>query len=87
MPIQAVNQFVFIIRDDITEEVSGLVIPGQGQEKPNYGLIHSAGELIADKKIESGKRAMFHKGGGMSIEFEGVEYVVIEGDRIISIID
>lgn len=86
MQIQAKNNFVFIIRDEAETETNGLLIPGQGQEKPHWGTAHSVGALVQDKTIKKGDRVMFHKGNGFPIPYEGVEYLVIEGERIIAVI-
>lgn len=88
MKIEATNDFVFIIRDEAEKETMGLIIPGQGQEKPSHGTIHSVGDLVQDKKIKQGKgkKAIFHKGNGFDIDYEGQTYLVIEGGRIIGII-
>jgi co-chaperonin GroES (HSP10) len=83
--IQAVNNFVFILRDSNEEESNGLLIPGQSQEKPNHGTIHSVGQNVQDKKIKPGKKCLFFKGNGFDIPFEGTDYLVIEGERIIGI--
>jgi len=86
MKPQALNKFVLIIRDEAAEEVGGLVIPGQGQEKPHMGTVYSVGELVEDKSIKPECRVMFHKGNGFHIEYDNVEYLVLEGERVIAII-
>ena len=83
--IHATNNYVFIIRDEIKQEASGLLIPGQGQEKPFHGLIFSVGELVKDKKIKKGKKAIFMKGNGQEIEYNGETYIVLNDDRIIGV--
>lgn len=86
MKLQARNKFVLISRDESHNEVSGLLIPGQGQEKQHIGDILSVGDLVEDAKIKDDKRCIFHKGNGFEIEYEGNTYLVIEGDRIIAAI-
>lgn len=87
MPIQARNGFVFIIRDETEKEKSGLVIPGQGQEKPNKGTLHSIGEAVQDKQLrkDKGKKCIFFKGTGWDIEYEGQTFLVLEGERVIGV--
>lgn len=85
MPIQATNNFVYIIRDEVKKEISGLLIPDGGKEKPHKGKIFSVGELVQDKKIKIGRVGVFHKGTGFDIEYDGHEYLVIEGERIIGV--
>lgn len=86
--IQATNNFVFIVKDKSETEKAGLIIPSEGREKPHSGIIYSIGSMVQDKRIKSGKgkKCLFHKGTGFTIEFEGAEYLVLEGERIIGIV-
>lgn len=88
MPIQATNNFVFIIRDKADTEKSGVYIPNVGREKPNEGTIFSIGDLIQDKKIRAAKnkKCLFFKGTGFPVEHQGIEYLVLTSDQIIAIL-
>lgn len=87
MPQQATNDYVWIIRDKTETEKSGLLIPGSGRDKPHTGVIFSAGSTVADPKIKGGKgkRAVFHKGIGQEIDYNGQLYLVMHGHEIIGI--
>lgn len=86
--IKAVNNFLFILRDKEEAEKSGLLVPAQSREKPHQGTIISVGSLVQDQNIKKavGKKVMFFKGTGFTIEFEGTEYLVLESERIIAIV-
>lgn len=86
--VSATNNFVFLVRDEVEKEVGGLLIPGQGQEKPHKGVIFSCGSLVRDIKIRNGngKKALFHKGNGQEIEYDGQTYVVLEDVQIIAVV-
>lgn len=86
--IQATNNFVFLIIDEAETEISGLYIPSQGQEKPSRGEIVTVGDNVQDKYIKEGKgkKCIFPKGVGFSIENEGVEYLVVESERIFAVL-
>lgn len=88
MPIQATNDFVFVIRDKAEKEKSGIFIPDQGVEKPNRATVFSVGELVGDKKIRSSKnkKCLFFKGTGFPVEYEGTEYLVLTSNQIIAIV-
>lgn len=85
--LKATNNFVFIIRDGAEAEKTGIFIPGDGREKPPMGTVFSIGGLVKDGNIRSakGKRAIFHKGVGFSINFEGADYLVLQDTEIIAI--
>lgn len=86
MEIQATNAYVWILRDKTETERSGLIIPTSGQVKPHEGIIVSVGELTKDRKIKKGKKCLWHQMTGQEIEYDSVTYVVIESDRILSVI-
>lgn len=85
--IQATNNFIFIIRDKIDDEVGGLLIPGQGKEKPSSGEIYSVGSMVKDFRIKSGKgkTCIFHKGIGFEIDYKEKTYLVLMDTEIIGI--
>lgn len=88
MPIQATNNFVFVIRDKAESEKAGIFIPDQGREKPNEGIVFSIGDSVPDKKIKSAKnkKCLFFKGTGFSVEYQGIQYLVLTSDQIIAIL-
>lgn len=87
MPIHATNNFVFIIRDKVQDEIGGLLIPGQGKEKPHSGKIVSVGSLVSDFRIKNGanKTAIFHHGIGFEITYKETTYLVLMDSEIIGI--
>lgn len=88
MAIKAVNNFVWVIRDETEAEKSGLLIPSTGREKPHQGTIVSIGSLVKDKEIKAGKgkKALFHKGVGMEIPYEDKVYLVLNELEVIAIV-
>lgn len=86
--IQATNNFIFIIRDEIKKETNGLIIPGQSRVKPHVGTLYSIGDLVKDRKIKTGKgkKGLFHQGIGFEIDYEGTTYLVLQEHEIIAIV-
>lgn len=86
--IEATNNFIFITRDEAQSETSGFFIPDQGREKPHSGQVVSVGSLVQDKRLKQaqGKRVLFHKGVGFTIEFEEVEYLVLTSEQVIALV-
>jgi len=84
---RAVGQRVWIIRHKTESEKSGLIIPGQGREKPHTGDIFSIGQLCKDPDVKrsKGKTAIFHKNVGQEIEYEGIVYIVLFEHEIIGV--
>jgi chaperonin GroES len=86
--IKAVNNFLFVLRDKEESEKAGILIPGSSREKPHEGTVVSVGDLVQDQNIKKakGKKVLFFKGVGFTIEFEKVEYLVLSADQIVAIL-
>lgn len=84
---KATNNFVWVIRDQVESEKNKLLMPGHGKEKPNTGIIISAGANVQDGNIKGGKnkKALFHKGSGQEIEYGGQIYLVLIDQQIIGV--
>ena len=87
MPIEATNDFIYVIRDSVEKEKEGLFIPSQGVVKPPTGEIISVGELVQDSRIVNGvgKKAVFNKGSGFEIDYENVTYLILTANQIIGV--
>lgn len=88
MAIKAVNNFIFVIRDKVESEKSGLIIPSAGREKPHQGTVVSIGSLVKDREIKAskGKKVLFHKGVGMELEYEAKTYLVLNELEVMAVI-
>jgi len=84
---EACNNFVLVLREATEQVKSGMVIPGQGREKPHAGTIHAVGELVEDPKIKAavGRKCLFHKTVGFDIDYEGIVYLVLQDREIIAL--
>ncbi len=88
MTPKATNNFVLLIRDEIEKNKNGLIIPTAGRVKPSQGTIFSVGSLVKDRDIKSakGKKCLFHPTVGFAISYEDVEYWVLIGEEIITLV-
>lgn len=82
--LQAVNEFVYIIKDAPTTTKGGLDLPEPSVKAPNTGKIISVGNLVQDKNIKKGRTAIFSKQVGGEIEMFGVDITVLNGNGQIS---
>lgn len=79
--LQAVGEFVYLIKDAPITKVGGLDIPEPSIKKPNTGIIISVGNLVQDKNIRKGKTAVFSKQVGAEIELFDTEITVLNGNQ------
>lgn len=82
--LQAVGEFVYVIKDEAQTEMDGLAIPEPSIKKPNIGTILSVGLNVSDTNISTGKKAIFNKSVGEPISLFGVEITVLNGNQQIS---
>jgi chaperonin GroES len=54
----------------------GVILPEQAREKPKTGIVISIGRLCPED-IREGQEVMFSKYGGIEVEHEGEEYLVL----------
>ncbi len=79
--LEAVGEFVFVIKNETETKKYGLELPEIGLKKPNTGIIHSVGENVLDKRIKKGRTAVFQKQVGNEIELFDTEITVINGNQ------
>ena len=83
MTPKATGTYVWIIRDETKSEQGGLLMLSGSREKPHTGAIHSFGDKVTDEDIKTRERAIFHKGVGQEIEYNGTVYLVVQEHEII----
>lgn len=88
MAIKAVNNWVWVIRDETELEDSGFLIPDNGKEKPHQATVFSVGSLVKDREIKAskGKKVLFHKGVGQEISYEDKVYLVLNELEVMAVI-
>ncbi len=85
--IKAVNNNVFIIRDETESERGGLLLPSLSVQKPFTGTIFSVGKKVTDPDIKKGigKKAVWHQTAGQEIEYEGNTFIALPEEHILGI--
>lgn len=78
--LQAVNEFIFIIKDEVESTYGGLSIPETSEKKPNTGEIISVGSNVMDKNVKKGRKAIFNKQVGNTIDIFDKEITVLNGN-------
>lgn len=79
--LQAIGEFIFIIRDVAETERGGLMIPEASIKKPVTGKILSVGEGVIDSNVKPGRTAIFNKQVGNDLDLFDVEITVLNGNQ------
>jgi chaperonin GroES len=95
MHIRPIHDRIIIQRiDEGEQKVGGIIIPDSAKEKPQQGKVIAAG---SGKAKEDGKRIplavtagdtiLFGKYSGHEIKFDGEDYLIMNEDDVLAVID
>jgi len=95
MGVRPLNSKVLIKRVDAPEKTKGgIIIPDNATEKPQEGEVVAAGKgrvlengSIKPLDVKKGDRVLFGKYGGTEISFKGDDYVILDENEILAIIE
>ena len=80
---------VMILMDKPEETTkSGIIIPDNAKEEQQRGTVHKVGAGSKDvvMEVEKGDYVLLGKYAGAKLEYEGVEYLLVEQGEILAII-
>ena len=72
---------------------SGIVLPGQAQEKPNQAEVIAVGpggivdgkEVVMQVKV--GQKVIYSKYAGTEVKLEGQEYIIVRQNDILAVVE
>ncbi len=70
----------------VTKTPSGLYIPETAKEKPNQGEVLAVGKL-EDVEIKVGDKVLYDKYAGTKVEFDDEEYIILEKNQILAVVE
>jgi len=75
----------------VNKSKGGIILPETAQEKPQEGKVVAVGKASKDHKtfdeVKVGKKILFSKYSGSEIELAGKNYLVVELDDVLAILD
>ncbi len=95
MGVRPLRDKVLIKRIDVVETTKGgIIIPDTAAEKPKEGEVVAVGSgmvlpdgSVKPLDIKAGERVLFGQYGGTEINIEGEDYVILEGNDILAVIE
>ena len=72
---------------------SGIVLPGQAQEKPQQAEVVAVGPggVVDGKEVKMevavGDKVIYSKYSGTEVKYEGTEYLIVKQDDILAIVE
>ncbi len=89
MKFKPLGNRVLVERIDEPEKTpSGIIIPDNAKEKPLEGNVLAIGpEVEEEGHIKVGDRVVFAKYSGTDITIEGVDYLILQTDDILGLLE
>ncbi|MDK9712178.1 co-chaperone GroES [Acidaminobacter sp.] len=94
MNIRPLGERVVIRKLEAEEKTkSGIVLPGQAQEKPQYAEVVAVGpggmidgkEIVMEVKV--GDKVIFPKYAGTEVKIDNEEFTIIEQSKLLGIVE
>lgn len=94
MKIRPLGERVVIRKLEAEEKTkSGIVLPGQAQEKPQYAEVVAVGpggmidgkEIVMEVKV--GDKVIFPKYAGTEVKLDNEEFTIIEQSKLLGIVE
>lgn len=95
MKVKPLGERVLVKRIEAEEvKKGGIIIPDTAKEKPQQGEVVAVGPGKLDEKgkrtpmdVKKGDRILFGKYSGTEIEIDGEEYLIMQEDDILAIVE
>lgn len=79
-----------VLKQVVAEETtkSGIVLPGQAQEKPQMATVVAVGPGTEDVKMElvEGDQVVYSKYAGTDVKIDGEELIIIKQQDILAVV-
>jgi chaperonin GroES len=90
MSLRPLADRVLVLPETGAENVGGVFIPEQFRDKQKMGMVKAVGPGLPDEQgrrvppqVEVGDKVLYSQYGGIDVEIDGVNYLVLrEGDLI-----
>ncbi len=89
MKIKPLGERIVIKRVEAEEKTaSGIVLPGQAQEKPQIAEVVEIPENAADDfAVKVGDKVIFKQYSGTEVKLEKVTYTVIDIEHVLAVVE
>lgn len=83
--LQAVGEFIFIVKDEVQKDMGTFLRPETSVIKPNTGKIISVGSKIVDKNVKPERTAIFNASAGFVISIFDKEVTVLQYAQLLGV--
>lgn len=82
------NKIIVETVEAATKTASGIIIPDSAQEKPQKGIVVTAGPGTSDETMEvkKGDTILYSKYAGSEVEIEGKKYLIMNQSDVLVIL-
>lgn len=95
MKVRPLHDKILLERIEASQTTKGgIIIPETAKEKPQEGKVVAVGKgrvgddgKIVPLEVKKGDKVLFSKYGGMEITLEGNEYVILDENEVLAIVE
>jgi len=84
--LEAAGEFVFVIEDEVEQDLGNYIRPENSSTKPNTGYIISAGPKVEDKNVRKGRTAIFNAAAGQVINIFDTDVKVLSYGQVLGVV-
>jgi chaperonin GroES len=66
---------------------SGIILPDEAKEKPQYAEVVALGDKIENASIDIKSKVVYKKYSGTEISLDGEDYIIIELEDLLAVIE
>lgn len=88
MKLKPLGERVILQKVEVESKTkSGIILPDEAKEKPQYAEVIALGDAIDGDSIELKSKVVYKKYSGTEITLEGQDYIIIELEDILAVIE
>lgn len=88
MKLKPLGERVILQKVEVESKTkSGIILPDEAKEKPQYAEVIALGDAIDSDSIALKSKVVYKKYSGTDITLEGQDYIIIELEDILAVIE
>ncbi|HKL42405.1 MAG TPA: co-chaperone GroES [Clostridia bacterium] len=88
MKLKPLGERVILQKVEVESKTkSGIILPDEAKEKPQYAEVVALGDKIDNASIDIHSKVVYKKYSGTEISLDGKDYIVIELEDLLAVIE
>lgn len=88
MELRPIGERVVLQKVEVENKTkSGIILPDEAKEHPKYAEVVAIGDKVDTSTIKKGSKVVYKQYSGTEIELDGQEFIVIDLENILAIVE